>query len=297
MPGLARAQAAEIQLVVPAPGGSRTGYIGRILAQELGTALGRPVTTLNIDTAIDAYYYLSQAKADGSVIGLVAADIAILPHRSSSYANMSSLSPLALVATDPAGIHVRTEAPYATAEAVAAAVKAQPGSLKIAGAGAIWHLSTVRWLTANGMQPANMPWTNAESIGAAAGQLAAGQSDVLVCSIPEMRATPAGAKIKTVGQMSDRRNQRYPAIPIVGEKGPKVDAGIWRGLAAPKALPAPAATALIQGIKKAYAAPGFQQAMARRGILPALVEGSGFGTFADNETQAIGAAMKAAGLA
>ncbi len=299
IPHVVKAQAPnEVQLVVPAPGGSRTGYVGRILAAELGTALGRPVAPMNIDTATDAYFYLSQGKADGSVIGLVAADIATFPHRSSIYANMSHLAPLALLATDPAGIHVQSDAPYGDARALAAAIKSQAGQLKIAGAGAIWHLSTVRWLAANGLKPSDLPWTNADGgIGAAAAQLAAGQTSVLVCSVPEMRATPAGKKLKTLALMSDRRNGRYPGIPTVGDKGgTALNAGIWRGLAAPKGISSAAAGAIVEAVRKAHASPGFQTAMARKGFLPVWADSAGFHSFTNAETQAIGEAMRAAGL-
>lgn len=299
MPGLAKAQSSNsVQLIVPAPGGSRTGYVGRILAAELGTALGRPVTPVNIDTAADAYFYLSQGSVDGSVIGLVAADIATFPHRSSMYATMEKLTPLALLATDPAGIHVQAEAPYTDARALAAAVKSQSGQLKIAGAGAIWHLSTVRWLAANGMKPSDLPWSNAEGgIGAAAAQLAAGQTNVLVCSVPEMRATSAGKKLKTLALMSDRRNGRYPGIPTVGEKGgTPLHAGIWRGLAAPKGINSAATGTITDAVRKAHASPAFQAAITRKGFLPVFADSAGFQSFASAETQAIGEAMRAAGL-
>ena len=55
----------------------------------------------------------------------------------------ASYTPLALVNADPAGVQVRSDAPYKSISDLLAAIKANPGKLKASGTGqgGIWHLA------------------------------------------------------------------------------------------------------------------------------------------------------------
>jgi tripartite-type tricarboxylate transporter receptor subunit TctC len=269
-----------------------------MVAQHLEAGLGRPVTPLNMDVALEAYTYLAQAPADGSVIGLVAADIAALHHRIPGIIQLGNLTPLALLATDPAAIHVRVDGPLKTASEILDAARREPGRHKLSGPGTanIWHLSGVRWLTANAVAPAGMPWLGAESPRAAAGDLVQGQADAVICSIPEVRASPAGRRIRTVGVMSQTRHVRFPGVPTVGTTGRPLSAGIWRGLAGPKGMTPAMVSGLTDRLRRTHAVASYQSAMLRKGFMLRWADGAEFASFASSESAAMGNALRSAGL-
>jgi tripartite-type tricarboxylate transporter receptor subunit TctC len=295
--GTAVAQATQsVEVVVPAPAGSRTGFLGRLLATNLQTVIGQTVTTRNFDAAADAYGYLSQSRNDGSVIGLMAADITSLHHR--KYADVGSMTPIALLAHDPAGVHVRADDTHKNAAMVLETVRRRPGQLKMSGAGrgAIWHLSGVRWLSANSLGPEAMPWTAADNSRSAGELLASGGADVVVCSMYEIRSLGVARSLKTIGVMADKRFGRYPDVPSFAELKMPLRAGIWRGLAGPKNMSGPAIFQLTTALRKVYALPAFQSDAASKGFMTAMLEQPSFATFVTDETAANGEAMRRAGV-
>jgi tripartite-type tricarboxylate transporter receptor subunit TctC len=284
-------------LIVPAPGGSRTGVAGRILAASLERELGRPIEVLNTDGPAQGYELLAAAPPDGSTIGLVAADLAALHWAGKTDVRPQSVTPLALFNEDPAGIHVRRDARWQNARELAASIRSAQGRMNASGAGraAIWHVSTHRWMTASGLGPSALPWEPAAGPAAAAEILVAGGPDVVVCSVPEIRTTRFAKDIKTLAVMARGRSRRYPEIAALAEAGVPVRAGLWRGVAAPKGTPPQVAGRVTAALRRAYAGASFRREMFRRGFGLAWAETAEFAQFMDKEDRVIGSALRAIG--
>ncbi|MFM9942707.1 MAG: tripartite tricarboxylate transporter substrate-binding protein [Hyphomicrobiaceae bacterium] len=268
-----------------------------MLAAALTAESGSPVELKAFDTPAEAYDRLAAAPPDGTTLGLVAAEVTMLHWRGQSGVKPDALAPLALIATDPAGIHVRANDTVRSVQELAADLRARPGARKISGAGrgAIWHMAAMRWHAAANL--GNPAWSAAASPRDAIADLAAGETDIVVCSIPEVRATPETRLVRTVGVMMPSRYQRYPEVPSISEAGLKLDVGFWRGVAGPAGLPAAArgqATALL---KRAYQNATFQRDSQRRGFHLRWADERPFGEFMGREDAAMGTALKAAGLA
>jgi tripartite-type tricarboxylate transporter receptor subunit TctC len=209
-------------------------------------------------------------------------------------------TPLALVSEDPAAIHVRADGPYGNAKALLAHIRANPGQLKASGVGrgGIWHLSTVGWLTTAGLKSEAMQWVASAGPAPALQDLAIDGVDVVVCSIPEVRATPDAKTTRSLTVMARQRHPRYPEVPTLQEAtGLRYAVSAWRGVAGPKGLPREMASKLANALKKAWDSKEFKDSMRRRGFRPVWSSATEFAAFMASEDKRLGATVQAAGLA
>ena len=290
-----------IQLIVPGPAGGRNDLVGRAAADVLAKELGEPVSVVNPEGASPgAHSAIATAPADGRTLGLITVDIATMHWRGLTQLSHRDYTPLALVSEDPAGIHVKADGPWKTGRELIEQIRANPGHLKVSGVGlgGIWHLSTVGWLTAAGLSADAMPWVPSNGPAPALQDLAIGGIDVVVCSVPEVRATPDAKTTKSLAVMALQRNPRYPEVPTLQEAmGLRYVGGAWRGVAGPKGLPRETATRLATALKKAWESNEFKDQMKRRGFRPVWRNATEFAAFMEVEDKRMSATVKAAGLA
>ena len=291
-----------LRLLVPAPAGSRPGGSARFLAAALEKTLGQPVVVDNPEAPAPAVLEaIANATPDGYTLGLVPVETTIMHWRGLTTVAPASYTPLALFNEDPAGIHVRADAPWKDVKQLAAAIKAEPGKFKVSssGLGTIWHLSTVGWLQSQGLPASALPW-----VPSAGGPLAAledqqmGAIDVVVCSIPEVRGTTFAKKTRTLATMANSRIGRFGDVPTLQQAmGLKHTAASWRGIGAPKGLPADREAKLIAALKAATDSAEYKQIMSRRGYAMLWRSGADFGQFMAEQDKIMGGVVSAAGLA
>jgi tripartite-type tricarboxylate transporter receptor subunit TctC len=201
---------------------------------------------------------------------------------------------------DAAGLHVRNDAPYASAKDLVAAIKANPGKFKASGTGqgGIWHLAIAGMLKDLKVDPAAVPWV--PSNGAAPGlqDLVAGGVEVVPCSLPEARSLIDAGKVKSLAIMSDKPAALYPQVPTLkAATGSDWKLGAWRGIAAPKGIPAEARDRLVAAIKKIAASKVYNDFMSSRGFGVIYQGPEDFGRFMAKSDADLGATMKAVGIA
>lgn len=283
-------------LIIAGPAGSRTGIAGRIIAAALGRQLGRPVEVVAAETPPQAYALLAAAEPDGRTLGLIGAELALLHWRQASPHNRESFTPLALLAEDPAGIHVRQDAPWKTIGDLK--LGAGASAVRVAGAAqaAIWHMSTIRLAAAIGQGPAALPWLPLGSVAEAAEEVLHGGAEAVVCSIPEIRATPSARQVRTLAIMASRRNPRYPDVPAASEAGLNAQAAFWRGVVGPKGMPAPAIAQVTAALRRAHADAELQRELHKRGFARPWLDATAFAAFMAREDAAMQNSLKSAGL-
>jgi tripartite-type tricarboxylate transporter receptor subunit TctC len=212
----------------------------------------------------------------------------------------TSYTPIGLVNADPAGLQVRADAPYKDVKELVAAVKANPGKLKSSGTGqgGIWHLAIAGMLKDMGVDPTASPWV--PSNGAAPGlqDLVAGGVEIVPCSLPEARSLIDAGKVKSLAVMDAKRAALYPNLPTLKEAtGSSWTMAAWRGIAAPKGIPAEARDKLVAAIRKIVASKDYTDFMAQRGF-GVIYEGPDeFAKFMTKSDADLGATMKAVGIA
>jgi tripartite-type tricarboxylate transporter receptor subunit TctC len=242
---------------------------------------------------------IAGAPADGYTIGMITVEITMMHHQKLTELAPTSYTPLALMNLDPAGFQVRADAPYKNMADVLAAIKANPGKFKASGTGqgGIWHLALAGWLRDAKVDPAAVPWV--PSNGAAPGlqDLVAGGVEFVPCSLPEARSLIDAGKVKSLAVMNPSRSALFPNVPTLKEAtGSDWATGAWRGIAAPKGLPAPIATRLEASLKKAYDSKEYKDFMAQRGFGMVWGSGAEFARFMDKADADMKAVMTAVGI-
>jgi tripartite-type tricarboxylate transporter receptor subunit TctC len=302
----ATAQAAwpdrPVTLIVPWGAGGGTDATARIIGSLLEKELGQPINVVNRTggSGVVGHQAIAAAPPDGYTIGLITVEIAMMHWQGLTELSGASYTPIGLVNIDPAGLQVRADAPYKTANDLIAAIKANPGKFKASGTGqgGIWHLAIAGMLKDQKVDPAAAPWV--PSNGAAPGlqDLIAGGVEVVPCSLPEARSLIDAGKVRSLAVMSDAPAALYPNVPTLkSATGSDWKIGAWRGIAAPKNLAPEARDKLVAAIKKIAGSKEYTDFMASRGF-GVLYEGpDDFAKFMAKADADLGATMKAVGIA
>ncbi len=292
-----------IQLIVPWGAGGGTDATARIVGSLLERDLGQPVNVVNRTggSGVVGHSAIATAQPDGYTIGMITVEITMMHWQGLTQLKPDSYTPLALMNSDPPGVQVATNSPYADIKALADAIKAQPaGTFKASGTGqgGIWHLALVGWLQAMGLRGDHVRWVPSNGAAPAMQELAAGGVDIVTCSVPEARAMIDAGRAKSLAIMAPARNPMFAQVPTLNETlGINYSVGAWRGIAAPRNLPAPIAARLGTALKAAYDNPQFKEFMTSRGFGTVWQDSAGFASFMAEGDRAMGEAMRGAGLA
>ncbi len=291
-----------ITLIVPWGAGGGTDAVARMLGSLMEKDLGQPVNVVNRTggSGVVGHAAIAGAAPDGYTIGLITVEISMMHHQKLTELNPTSYTPIALVNLDPAGFQVRADSSYKNINDVLNAIKANPGKFKASGTGqgGIWHLALAGMLRDAKIDPASVPWV--PSNGAAPGlqDLVAGGVEFVPCSLPEARSLIDAGKVRSLAIMDSQRSALYPNVPTLKEgTGSSWGTGAWRGIAAPKGLPADVAARLEASVKKAYDSKEYKDFMAQRGFGMLWGNSAEFARFMAKGDADMKAVMTAVGLA
>jgi tripartite-type tricarboxylate transporter receptor subunit TctC len=291
-----------ITLIVPWGAGGGTDATARIIGSLLEKELGQPVTVVNRTggSGVVGHAAIASAPPDGYTIGMATVEIAMMHWQGLTELNGASYTPIGLVNADPAGVQVRADSSYKTVNDLLAAIKANPGKFKASGTGqgGIWHLAVAGLLRDQKIDPAALPWV--PSNGAAPGlqDMVAGGVEVAPVSLPEARSLIDAGKVRSLAIMDAKRSALYPNVPTLKEAvGSDWSMAAWRGIVAPKGIPAEARDKLAAAVRKVAASKEYTDFMASRGFGVIYAGPEDFGKFMAKADTDLGATMKAVGLA
>ena len=301
-PALAAYPDRPITLIVPWGAGGGTDAVARILAALMEKDLGQPVNVVNRTggSGVVGHQAISSAAADGYTIGLITVEIGMMHHLKLTELNGTSYTPVALVNADPAGVQVRADAPYKNVSELLAAIKANPGKFKASGTGqgGIWHLAIAGLLRDQKIDAAALPWVPSNGAAPGLNDLVAGGVEVVPCSLPEARALIEAGKVKSLAIMDPQPSGLFPKVPTIKQE---LNSGwtmaAWRGIAAPKGIPADVQKRLLASVQKAYESKEYKEFMTARGFGMIWAGPDDFGKFMARSDADLGAVMKAVGIA
>lgn len=290
-----------ITLIVPWGAGGGTDATARIIGSLLEKDLGQPVNVVNRTggSGVVGHSAIATAAPDGYTIGVATVEIGMMHWQGLTELTGTSYTPLGLVNADPAGVQVRADSPYKTINDLLAAIKANPGKLKATGTGqgGIWHLAIAGLLKDQKIDPAALPWV--PSNGAAPGlqDMIAGGADVAPVSLPEARGLIDAGKVRSLAIMDARPSALYPNVPTVkSATGSDWTMAAWRGIVAPKGIPADARDKLSAAIKKIVASKDYTDFMGKQGYGVIFAAPDDFAKFMAKSDTEFGTVMKAVGL-
>jgi tripartite-type tricarboxylate transporter receptor subunit TctC len=290
-----------ITLIVPWGAGGGTDATARIVASLMEKELGQPVTVVNRTggSGVVGHAAIASAAPVGYTIGLATVEISMMHWQGLTELSGASYTPIGLVNADPAGIQVRADSPYKTVGDLLAAIKANPGKFKASGTGqgGIWHLAIAGLLRDQKIDPAALPWV--PSNGAAPGlqDMVAGGVEVAPVSLPEARSLIDAGKVRSLAIMDEKPSALYPNVPTLKSvTGSNWTMAAWRGIVAPKGIPAEARDKLGAVVRKVAASKDYTDFMASRGFGVIYAGPEEFGRFMAKSDAELGATMKAVGL-
>jgi tripartite-type tricarboxylate transporter receptor subunit TctC len=303
LPAVAQTYPARpITLIVPWGAGGGTDATARIIASLMEKDLGQPITVVNRTggSGVVGHAAIAAAPADGYTIGLATVEISMMHWQGLTELSGASYTPIGLVNADPAGIQVRADAPYKTVQDLLAAIKANPGKYKASGTGqgGIWHLALAGLLRDQKIDPAAVPWV--PSNGAAPGlqDMVAGGIEIAPVSLPEARSLIDAGKVRSLAVMNDKPAALYPNVPTLkAALGSDWQMAAWRGIVAPKNVPADVRDKLAASVRKVANSKEYQDFMASRGFGVVYAGPEDFGRFMAKSDAELGATMKAVGIA
>jgi tripartite-type tricarboxylate transporter receptor subunit TctC len=291
-----------VTLIVPWGAGGGTDATARIVGSLLEKEIGQPVTVVNRTggNGVVGHAAIASAAPDGYTIGMATVEISMMHWQGLTELSGASYTPLGLVNADPAGVQVRADAPYKTINDLLAAVKANPGKFKASGTGqgGIWHLAIAGMLRDQKIDPAAVPWV--PSNGAAPGlqDMIAGGVEIAPVSLPEARSLIDAGKVKSLVIMNDKPSALYPNVPTLkSATGSDWTMAAWRGIVAPKGIPAEARDKISAALKKIVASKEYTDFMASRGFGVIYAGPDDFAKFMAKSDAELGATMKAVGIA
>ncbi|MEP6941639.1 MAG: tripartite tricarboxylate transporter substrate binding protein [Betaproteobacteria bacterium] len=291
-----------VTLIVPWAAGGGTDATARIIGALLEKEMGQPINVVNRTggSGVVGHAAIASSAPDGYTIGIITVEIGMMHWQGLTELTGASYTPIGLVNSDPAGIEVASDAPYKNVGELVAAIKASPGKFKASGTGqgGIWHLAIAGMLQDMKIDPASVPWV--PSNGAAPGlqDLVAGGVQIAPVSLPEARSLIDAGKVKSLAVMSDQPSALYPNVPTLkSATGSNWTVAAWRGIAAPKGLPAEARDKLVAAIRKIAASKDYTEYMAQRGFGVIYAGPEDFAKFMAKSDADLGATMKAVGIA
>jgi tripartite-type tricarboxylate transporter receptor subunit TctC len=291
-----------ITLIVPWGAGGGTDATGRMIGSLLEEELGQPVNVVNRTggSGVVGHSAIATAAPDGYTLGIVTVEIGMMHWAGLTDLTGKDYTPIALYNYDPAGLQVRSDSEWETAQDLLDGVKAAPGEHKASGTGqgGIWHLALAGMLDTAGIAPDAAPWVPSQGAAPGLQELAAGGVDIVPCSVVEAAALMDAGKVKSLAVMDSERLAAFPDVPTLKEAtGLDWKLSAWRGLAGPKGMPEDVTATLSAAFEKAWNSDQFQEFMKGRGFGLVWKPGPEFAEWMVESDESLGQVMAAVGLA
>jgi tripartite-type tricarboxylate transporter receptor subunit TctC len=257
------------------PPGGASDILARIMADKLGSVLGKPFIVDNRPGAGGnvagevAGEVVAHAAADGYT--LLLGNNAILATNASLYSKIGfdpvkDFAPISLIGTQPNVLVVNRDVrAHSLAELIALA-KANPGKLNFAssGYGLAAHLAGELFKAEAHIDIVHVPYKGS----------APALQDVIAGSDQMMFATTSGVmgflgngQVRALAVTTLKRTNVLPDVPTMDETSlPGFEATTWHGLVAPSGTPQNIVETLHRAIIETLKDPGVQQKLAALGI-------------------------------
>ena len=291
-----------LRFVVPRESGTQGAVAAHVLATALADELGQTIETVNLPggNGVVAHVDLAQSPPDGYTLGILAVEVTMAHWTGITSIDYNRFSPIALVATNPPAITVKSDAPWQSIDSLIASLKAESGSLVAGGTyfGGIWDLSRVGFLEAAGLDPSVLPWDPSPDPALALQELVAGNIDIVIGPLSETDSLRRSDQVRTLAVMADKRLPSAPNAPTLKEMGiDYASAGSWFALAAPENLPNARVELLRVAVWNLSRQSAFRKSLEQSGFQLQYMTGSPLDAFIREEDARHGVLLSKAGLA
>jgi tripartite-type tricarboxylate transporter receptor subunit TctC len=258
----------NITLVLPFAAGSGTDTTTRIIAKELGTALG-------VGTVIDnragangsiAASYVARSPADGYTLFVTtntthSANPYLL--KTMSYDPMKDFTPIARTGDLPFMLVINPEIPANSVAELIALAKKEPGKYSYASGSSSAIVSGATFARLAGIDLLHVPYKSSPPAltDVIAGRVSMMFIDVLT-GLPHVK----GKALKVLAVTTKQKSALLPELPTMDETVKGFDITSWQGYFGPANLPKDMVTKLNAEIRKIVERPEIKEQLAERGM-------------------------------
>ncbi len=280
-------------LVVPyAPGGT-SDMLGRLIAQQLGSATGRSVVVENragAGTAVGASQ-VARATADGATMLLATSTtLAINPslYAKLTYDPVKDFAPVSLVAAVPLMVVVHPSLDARSLADLVALAKRSPDALLYgsAGNGSPQHLGAEMFKSVAGIEMKHVPYKGSAP---AITDLVGGQINVMFTDIAPAMPYVRSGRLRVLAVTTAGRQPTIPEVPTIAESGVAGTTGFeavaWQGIVVPAGTPKDAIAELNRHIVKTLALPEVQRRLHEMGVEPRSSSPEQFASYITSEAE------------
>ena len=256
-----------ITLLVAHGAGSSTDIVARLVADQLTTALGRPVVVEprpgaggNIATVA-----VRRAAPDGYTLLANSVAIAVNPslYPNAGYDPTTDLTSIALGPRTPNIITVHPSVPARTVAELLQVMRTTKANYASSGIGTTTHLSMERLKRLANVEAEHIPYTPARAVT----DVVAGHVPIGSTSLPVAVPLVQGGQLRAIAVTSATRASVLPDVPTLAEAGfPDIDDYTWFGFHGPAGLPAEIHERLNRVINTALEQPTVARRLAELGF-------------------------------
>jgi putative tricarboxylic transport membrane protein len=298
-----RAQTIDLlKMFVPAAPGGGWDQTARTIEQVLrATGAVKGVQITNVGGAggtVGLPQFLNQWKGQGNAL-MVAGMVMV----GSIIANKSPLrlaqaTPIARLTGEFLALVVPAASPFKTAKDFAAALKADPTKVPVAGgsAGGSDHILLGMIAKALGVPPPKVSYVAFAGGGPATAALLGSQVAAGISGYGEFAEQIKAGKLRVIAISADKRQEGINA-PTLKEEGIDVELFNWRGVFAPPGVNDNQRKAMIALMEKMVATPQWAEACKTRDWTPITLLGDDYKAFLEKDTARIEGILKELGLA
>jgi putative tricarboxylic transport membrane protein len=299
----ANAQSVDLlKIFVPAAPGGGWDQTARTIEQVLratGAVKGVQITNVGgAGGAVGLPQFLNQWKGQGNalmVAGMVMVG-AIIANKSP--VRLAQATPIARLTGEFLALVVPAQSTFASAKDFAAALKADPTKVPVAGgsAGGSDHILVGMIAKAVGVAPSKVSYVAFAGGGPATAALLGNQVAAGISGYGEFAEQVKAGKLRVLAVSSDKRQEDI-AAPTLKEEGIDVELFNWRGVFAPPGVNDAQRKAMIALMEKMTATPQWAEACKTREWTQITLLGDDFKAFLETETARIEGILKELGLA
>lgn len=249
-----------IQMIVPYVAGGGSDQRARLVARYMGRHLGRAVEVVNRTGAVAGHSAIAQAAPDGNTIGQITGEIGMMHwHHDVTPLTPRDYTALAVPFVESAAIIVKGDAPFRELADFLDACRRGP----VRGSGgpdfSVWKFALVGLLHAAGIAGDRLEWTETYSGEQGLAQVLAGKALVAPITMTDARGPLRAGQARALATMEEQRHAAFPQVPTVQEAiGIPWSVAHWRGLVAPRGLPAAIREQYIAALRAVENDAGFQ---------------------------------------
>ena len=186
-----------------------------------------------------AYTYVSQHAGDGHYLAVVRKGLLTNYILSRSQLHYSELTPLAMMADEPAAMAVRADSPYKSARDLAAQLKADAQSITTSVGstrGGPSHMIMVQLAQVAGADARKLKIVTFSGSAESVTNLLGGHIQVISASVDALVPHHKSGAMRILGIATARRAATITGVPTFREQGYDIIAGNWTAIMGPKGL-------------------------------------------------------------